>query len=276
MNQVWINGTLQSTISVADRGLQYGDGLFETLAVIDGDCPWFDLHYQRLCLGCARILLPPPDKTRLLQEVRQAATAQHRAVIKIILTSGSGGRGYARPGQIQPSRIIMQYAWPAYPTDHWQQGVRVHQCRTMLACNPALAGIKHLNRLEQVLAHQECQDEDCAEGLMQNHHGTVIEGTMSNVFLVHNDVLHTPDLTRCGVDGLARRQLLALAHAAGIETVIGEYTDRDFETADEIMLSNSLIGIWPVREYANRKYQPGPVYRQLQSELVKDYPVIDA
>jgi 4-amino-4-deoxychorismate lyase len=271
--RVWIDGLPRSEIGVADRGLQYGDGVFETLAVIDGDCPWFGLHYQRLLSGCERLQLPLPDKTRLLQEIRQAADGYERAVIKLIMTSGSGGRGYARPGRLKPTRIIILHPWPGYPTRYWQQGVRVYKCRITLACNPTLAGIKHLNRLEQVLARQEWRNEDYAEGLMHDQHGNVIEGTMSNVFLVHNNVLHTPDLKRCGVDGVTRRQLVALAREAGIETVIADYTEQDFYTADEIMLSNSLIGIWPVREYENRQYQPGPVYRLLLGELVRDYPI---
>lgn len=276
MSAVWINGEPGEAIRVFDRGLQYGDGLFETLAAFDGNCPWFDLHYQRLRLGCELLQLPVPEPSLLLQEVRQAASGQQRAVIKIILTSGSGGRGYARPDPVRPSRIVMRYPWPDHPAGHWLEGVRVHQCHTPLACHPDLAEIKHLNRLEQVLARQEWQGKDFAEGLMGDRDGNVIEGTMSNLFLVQNGILHTPDLKDCGVHGIARRQILALAAGTGIETVVGDYTPADLLGADEIMLSNSLIGIWPVREYRNQRFRPGPVYRHLLAELIKDYPVIDA
>ncbi|HID49690.1 MAG TPA: aminodeoxychorismate lyase, partial [Chromatiales bacterium] len=201
---------------------------------------------------------------------------QRRAVIKIILTSGSGGRGYARPDPVRPSRIVMRYPWPDYPADHWRRGVRVHHCRTTLACHPDLAAVKHLNRLEQVLARQEWQGGDSAEGLMRERAGNVIEGTMSNLFLVQNGVLHTPDLKDCGVHGIARRRILALATEAGIETAMGDYTPADLLAADELMLSNSLIGLWPVREYLNQPFGPGPVYRRLLAELLRNYPVINA
>lgn len=272
----WINGEEQVNIAVADRGLQYGDGLFETLAAFDGACPWFPAHYQRLAAGCDRLAIPVPDKQVLLCEVEQAAKGQHKAVIKILLTSGRGGRGYCRPEVLEPSRIIMRHDWPDYPDAYWQDGVVLKHCHTRLGCNPTLAGIKHLNRLEQVMARNEWQGTEFAEGLMCDMQGHVIEGTMSNVFVVRGNTLSTPNLTACGVDGVMRRWVMQKAEELNIEVQQMALSVTDIKQADEVLLTNSLIGLWPVRSFESSLYQAGPVYQTLLKYLVKEYPLINA
>ena len=272
----WINGVELANLDTADRGLHYGDGLFETLAVFNANPPWFEAHYHRLVAGCERLAIPQPDKRVLLQEVKQAAAGQHRAVIKILLTSGSGGRGYRRPASPEPSRIVMRHAWPGYPDAFWQEGVALTLCQTRLGCNPALAGIKHLNRLEQVLARNEWQNSDYTEGLMCDVQGNVIEGTMSNVFIVRDKALYTPRVTACGVAGVMRRWILNNAPRLDVEVHEVELSIQDIKQADEVMLTNSLIGLWPVKTFESRNYQPGPVYRALLKALIKVYPVINA
>ncbi len=273
-SRCWINGVEQAHIGITDRGLQYGDGLFETLAAFDGHCPWFEAHYQRLVAGCDRLAIPLPDKTILLQEVAQAAAGQQRAVIKIMLTSGSGGRGYARPDTLQPSRIVQCHSWPDYPDACWQEGVVLKSCQTRLGCNPALAGIKHLNRLEQVLARNEWSPGEAAEGLMCDLQGKVIEGTMSNLFLVRENALFTPNIDLCGVAGVMRRWVLDNASRLGFETKEVAVSIQDIQQADEVMLTNSLIGLWPVKTFETCHYRPGPVYQALIKYLVTEYPLI--
>ena len=270
----WINGVEQAHIDATDRGLQYGDGLFETLAAFDGQCPWFEVHYQRLIAGCDRLAIPLPDKAVLLREVEQAAAGQHRTVIKIMLTAGSGGRGYARSADLQANRIVLCHAWPDYPETCWLQGVGLKLCQTRLGCNPVLAGIKHLNRLEQVLARNEWQTHEVAEGLMCDMQGKVIEGTMSNVFLVREQALYTPELARCGVAGVMRRWILEYAPRLGFEVNETTLSVEDLQHADELILTNSLIGLWPVKTFESRYYQPGPVYLALLKCLLTEYPLI--
>ena len=272
----WINGDEQETIAVMDRGLQYGDGLFETLAAFEGNCPWFPDHYQRLAAGCERLAIPLPDEQVLLREVEQAAKGQRKAVVKILLTSGRGGRGYRRPVVLQPCRIVMRHDWPEYPDAYWQDGVALKLCQTRLGSNPALAGIKHLNRLEQVLARNEWQDTEYTEGLMCDLQGNVIEGTMSNVFVIRGNTLYTPNLATCGVEGVMRSWVLDNAHKFDIEVGEAELSVEDIKTADEVMLTNSLIGLWPVRSFESSNYQPGPMYQALLKYLVKDYPLVNA
>lgn len=269
----WINGVVQMDITVTDRGLQYGDGLFETLAAFDDHCPWFPAHYQRLAAGCERLAIPLPDKQVLLREVELAAEGQPRAVIKILLTSGRGGRGYRRPAAVEPSRIVMRHDWPDYPDTNWQDGVTLKLCQTRLGCNAALAGIKHLNRLEQVLARNEWQSSEYAEGLMCDAQGNVIEGTMSNVFVARSNTLCTPNLTTCGVEGVMRRWVLDNAPKLDIKVVEADLSVEDIKQADEVMLTNSLIGLWPVKSFESSNYQAGPVYQSLLKYLVKEYPL---
>ena len=266
----WVNGVKQMDIALADRGLQYGDGVFETLAVLDGQCPHFPEHYQRLSAGCERLAIPLPDEPLLLQEVEQATKGQDKAVIKLIITSGAGGRGYSRLTNLQATRIVMLHDWPEYPQTHWQNGIALRLCQTRLGCNPALAGIKHLNRLEQVLARNEWQGNDYAEGLMCNVNGNVIEGTMSNVYLVRDNKLYTPIIEQCGVAGVMRRWVLDNAPKLNIEVVETTISVEDINQADEVILSNSLIGFWPVKAFENCQFQPGPVYWALLKHLLKD------
>lgn len=271
----WINGVEQMAIGATDRGLHYGDGLFETLAVFAGQCPRFKEHFQRLRTGCERLAIPVPDEPLLLQEVQQAAEGWDKAVIKLIITPGAGGRGYARPDKPQVTRIVMLHAWPEHPQDYWQGGIALRLCQTRLACNPALAGIKHLNRLEQVLARSEWHGNDYAEGLMCDRGGNVIEGIMSNVFMVRDNKLFTPKTDDCGVAGVMRRWVLEQAPCLDIEVVESMISVEDIRQADEVILSNSLIGLWPVKEFERCQFEPGPVYWALLEHLLKDYPVVD-
>lgn len=272
----WINGVEQEHIAITDRGLQYGDGLFETLAAFEGKCPWFEAHYQRLVTGCERLAIPLPDKQLVLEEVATAAAGQAKAVIKILLTSGAGGRGYSRATELQPNRIVMQHTWPDYPDHYWHDGVAVKLCQTRLGCNPALAGIKHLNRLEQVLARNEWHNHDYAEGLMCDAQGNVIEGTMSNIFIVRDKILVTPSLAACGVAGIMRGWVMAKANELEIKVHEATLSLEDILQADEVLLTNSLIGLWPVRRFESRNFQTGPIYQTLLEYLLKTYPVTHA
>lgn len=205
-----------------------------------------------------------------------AAAGQVKAVIKILLTSGAGGRGYGRAAELQPNRIVMQHTWPEYPEHYWHEGITVKLCQTRLGCNPALAGIKHLNRLEQVLARNEWDNHDCAEGLMCDAQGNVIEGTMSNVFIVRDNTLYTPSLAACGVAGVMRGWVMAKANELEIKVHETTLSLDNILQADEVMMTNSLIGLWPVRNFESRNFQTGPIYQTLLEYLLKTYPVTHA
>lgn len=259
-----IDGKDSDQIAADDRGLLYGDGLFETLAVHSGEPQLWTRHMARLARGCVRLGIEPPSVDLLQVEARALCAGSARAVLKIIVTRGSGGRGYRPPAPALPRRILSLHPWPDHPA-HWsQQGVSVRLCDTPLGANPRLAGLKHLNRLEQVLARAEWDDPDIAEGLMLDAAGGLIEGTMSNLFLVRDGRLRTPALERCGVAGVMRARVLELAAQGGIASEVSELGLTDLQGADEVFVCNSVIGIWPVRRVQSMEFTPGPVTRFLQ------------
>lgn len=262
----WVNGELSDTLPVSDRGLQYGDGLFETLPVVQGKIPLLNLHLDRLYAGCERLAIPAPSRTALHGELLNAARGQEQAVLKLIVTRGSGGRGYRPPADAQATCILTRHAWSQTAPEWSTTGVQLRICDTRLGCNPRLAGLKHLNRLEQVLARAEWSERDpWQEGLMLDPEGAVIEGTMTNVFVRLNDGRRvTPALRACGVAGVMRHYLLERASQAG--DPVQEYSLGldELRQAEEVMVCNSLVGVWPVRRIGAREYAIGDWIRTLQ------------
>jgi len=262
-----INGQAAEAIPITDRGLLYGDGLFETIRLHRGSPIFWSGHMQRLLDGCRRLELPPPNPDQLLSEVRQVSGNAGRAVAKIIVTRGRGARGYRALPDTVPTRVVMALPWPELPVDAETAGVTARWCETCLARQPRLAGLKHLNRLEQVLARAEWQD-DYTEGVMRDAEGLVIEGTMSNLFLVHRDTLITPDLSQCGVAGVMRAAVLEHAKQCGIPHAVRPVTVPMVEEADSLFLTNSLIGIWPIVRLETRHYEvAGKITQTLQTAL---------
>lgn len=262
-----VNGEQQQQVSVLERAFQCGDGLFETLRVADGEPQHWQRHLRRLRKGCERLLMPLPDEELLWAEGSGLCREVESGVLKIILSRGRGQRGYAVPAGLEPTRVISLSVPPHYPPAWQTQGVRLTVCETPLGINPRLAGIKHLNRLEQVLARAEWQDGDISEGLMLDMEGRLIEGTMSNVFCVQGAELFTPDLCRCGVEGITRERVIEAASGAGHKVVITDMSVDDLKQADEVFVCNSLIGVWPVRQLDEKKWLPGPLTLGLIQKL---------
>lgn len=248
-----LNGEARDSLSIHDRGLHYGDGLFETLAVINGELPLWDAHMSRLERDARRLSIQAPAAELLHGEARRLCQGVSRGVLKIIITRGEG-HGYRIPQAGAVNRILCRYPWPRWPSAYADHGVTVRVCELRLGSNPRLAGIKHLNRLEQVLARSEWRDADIAEGLLLDHAGHVIEGTQSNVFIVRGERLLTPCLDRCGVAGVMRALIMRQARALEIPCAESELSLADLLEADEVFLCNSLIGIWPVRAIGEVSY----------------------
>ena len=266
-----INGQAEDCIKVQDRGFQYGDGLFETIAIINGVAPMWECHMQRLQKSCERLQLDFPGNELLLQEVQKLTDKQNKCVIKIIVTRGSGGRGYRYPETESLTRVISLHPWPDYPATNWQNGVRVTECKTRLAQQPVLAGLKHLNRLEQVIARNEWTEKDIAEGIMFDSNNNLVEGTYSNIFLIKNNQLYTPDLSACGVSGVMREYIINLAEELEINLNICQLSKEDLMSADELFICNSLIGIWPVKQVNNSSFSIGPLTKQLLEKIQQLY-----
>ncbi|MBV8909562.1 MAG: aminodeoxychorismate lyase [Gammaproteobacteria bacterium] len=263
-----VNGVVAAEVSVIDRGLHYGDGLFETIACANGRPRLLGRHLGRLALGCRRLKLVPPDLQALESEVRELAATPSRAIVKILVTRGAArARGYGVCGDETASRITLRYPWPDGGSASAKEGVRVRLASTRLGENPALAGLKHCNRLEQVLARAEWDDPGIAEALMFSSSGAVISGTMSNVFVVHDSRLLTPRLDRCGVAGIMRALILEEAAQAAIPVVECRLEAATLEQARELFLSNALWGVRPVRALEGVALEPGNLTRQLQRRI---------
>lgn len=261
----WIDGQLAEALPLTDRGLHYGDGLFETMAVRDGRIRRLPLHLERLLEGCMRLRMPLPDAQQIQRELQKAAEGQSRAVLKLMLTRGSGGRGYRPPEAVAVTRIVFRYPWPDYPADWSREGIELRICTTRLGENPALAGLKHLNRLEQVLARAEW-GEGAAEGLMLDAGGRVVEGTMSNLFASPAEGrLVTPDLGRSGVAGVTRRHILARAISEGVQVEVLDMGLDELLANREIFVCNSIAGVWPVNRIGTQRYTVGGMARRAQA-----------
>jgi len=238
---IWVNGRRGTVIDCRDRGLQYGDGLFETMLVRGGRIRLLKLHLERLAHGCRRLGLAVPAAV-IEREVSLRARQCGEGVLKLILTRGRGARGYRPAGDERCTRVLSLNPLPPVPA-----GARtVRLCRTRLGINPDLAGLKTLNRLESVMARAEWRDERVWEGLMRDVEGTVVCGTMSNVFLRRGSTLMTPALDRCGVAGVMRRWVLEQARDLRLGVWQGRLPIEAFRDAEEVFMTNAVAGVVPV------------------------------
>lgn len=265
-----VNGHPQDFLPLSDRAIHYGDGAFETVLVREGRLIYWQRHLSRLARACS--LLQIPLETALLeQEARSLVTASDDTfILKMIVTRGSGGRGYTPPEVASPRRIVMRYPLPPDYSLLAERGIGVLRCHHPISENPASAGLKHLNRLDQVIASLELP-ADCHEGLMCNAQGDVVEGIKSNVFLVQAGRLATPLLDRAGVSGIQREVVLEICAAQKLSCQVREVSFAEVLEADEVFVCNSVFGIWPVihvrSSAACRTLTPGPMTRTLQSLL---------
>lgn len=267
-----IDGKATTEISCLDRGLQYGDGVFETIAVNNGKLLCWNEHIERLNSGCERLNIPIQNSETLKNEalslINPLIHSDKKSIVKLIITRGQGGRGYAIPEQVEPSRIVSLYPFPEYTKDN-SNGISVRICNYRYAHNETLAGIKHMNRLEQVMARSEWNNTDIAEGIVLDNESNVIEGTMSNLFCVINDVLLTPKLNLCGVEGVIRNKILELAPTSGINTEVKTISLDELKNADEIFVCNSVIGLWPVIKLEDQTFSIGKLSAQIKQALLE-------
>ncbi len=238
----WINGRSATRIDCRDRGLQYGDGVFETMRLRRGRIRLLDYHLDRLFAGCARLQMAAPAAAVLRRELQRAAQGRGEGVLKLIVTRGaSPARGYRPTGREKCTRILSRHPLP--PAARAAAPVRVRLCAAPLGLNPDLAGLKTLNRLESVMARSEWHDPRIWEGLMQDTGQNLVCGTMSNLFLRQGSTLVTPLIDRCGVAGVMRRWILATAGDLRLRAVERRIRWRDLRAADEVFMSNAVVGV---------------------------------
>jgi 4-amino-4-deoxychorismate lyase len=246
------------------------------MAIVNGQPRFWQRHLARLATGCEKLLIPMPPVTILRNEIDFLAKGKKQAVLKLLLTRGCGGRGYGMPKECKPTRILSLHPWPDYPDSHSIDGVEVCLCRTQIYEDTRFSGIKHLNRLPQVMASHEWRQAACQEGFMFYPDDTLAEGTRTNVFLVKQGGLQTPALHRGGVAGIMRGVIMDVASQHGLAVTETDVSRQELARMDEIFICNSLIGIWPVVRAGDWQQPVGPVTRQLQQLLAKELAAGDA
>jgi len=262
-----VNGRRESGITPFDRGFSYGDGIFRTLPLYVGTLQCWERHYRRLQSDCNALGIVCPSGEILRDDISRLAGEDEDAVIKIIITRGESERGYAVPPLAQPTRVVCKTALPHYPESFYDEGVAIHLCDIRLSRQPRLAGIKHLNRLENVMARMEWVDPKIADGLMLDEGGEVIECCMSNLFVRQGDLLLTPDLSRCGVAGVTRERVLEMAPQLGYGAEVRHLRLPDLMNSDEVVICNSLCGAWQVRSLASHTWTLGALAARLRGML---------
>jgi 4-amino-4-deoxychorismate lyase len=266
-----INGDLAASgsLSIEDRGLHYGDGLFETMLVHGDQVVALDIHLQRLADGCSRLGIAPPQAATLKLEIDALLRSAHdegggpTRICKLIVTR-QGSRGYRGIRGTEGNRLLLLYAHESATAPEM---LTVRWCAARLGRNPALAGLKHLNRLEQILAQQEWADKACAEGLMLDTENELICATAANVFAVIGGALVTPDLRNCGVRGTMRTRVLNAAQSLAIMAHERVLLSGELKNASEVFLTNAVRGIRPVVQLESHRWEVGPVTRKLAQAL---------
>ncbi len=256
-------------IPASDRGLQYGDGLFETMRIWQGTIPLLPHHLARLTSGLARLAFPVLEHSVLEDAVvgALARTPGREGVLKLTVTRGDGGRGYAPPEPARPRILVALHSLPRWREGLPWVGARCGRCRTLLGRNPATAGLKHLSRIEQVLGAAEVAAAGWDEGFMCDEAGQVIEGTRANVFALIGDTLVTPGLDRAGVAGVLRDRVMAWAGRVGMDLEVRSLSYDALMMADEIFLSSSVFGLWPVAELGAGRWSGFARCRQVAEGL---------
>jgi 4-amino-4-deoxychorismate lyase len=245
-------------LSASDRGLAYGDGLFESILVSHGELIWWPEHWQRLCAGAARLAISLPEQQVLLPAIHEL-TKNKNAVLKIIVSRGESGRGYA-PASGPATTVLSVHPVPEQHTSPYA----LRWCQTQIAQQPALAGIKHLNRLENIVARAEWNSPEYADGLMCDREGAVICATSANVFIYKDQHWRTPDLSMCGIQGVARQWFLVNIANIHVERL----SRADIESAEAVFLCNAVRGMMEVNRIESVKLSESSALVELKQRFL--------
>lgn len=240
-----VNGIQQNQIDIENRGLAYGDGLFTTAKIIDGQIQYLSSHVQRLLVGCEKLALIAPSTVELTEQLSQVVKSYDLAVLKVIITASSGGRGYARSTNPKSELIIMVHDYPKHYDELAIEGITLGNSHQKMGINPMLSGLKHLNRLEQVLLRQELANSKEDDLVVTNIHNEVIEATSANLFFWLDGKLCTPDVTSSGVNGIMRQTILQKYP----ETLIKKVTLAELASSPAMFICNCVMGVMPVKNY---------------------------
>lgn len=263
----WLNGQLAETISLSDRSFQYGDGCFTTMLVKKGSVQYWDMHKERMqsCLDLLKI--PSPDWLQVEKWLDKASIQSAKSGLKLHVSRGEGGRGYS-PNHIAKMNItISAFDYPEHYNKWSTDGLSLGICSLRLGLNPMLAGHKHNNRLEQVLLKGEMDEKGFSDGIVLDINGNVIETTVANIFWVKEGIIYTPNLSYAGVKGVMQRVIFELTSKVRLDVQVGHYDLQQLYNAEEVFVSNSLLGVAPITAVGTQTYVKGPITKQIQEMI---------
>ncbi|MDG2392204.1 MAG: aminodeoxychorismate lyase [Thalassotalea sp.] len=268
-----VNFIQSSQLSITDRGLAFGDGIFTTAKVSKGKIEHFDQHIQRLLLGCQRLSITDINWQAVKNELVKASKSAHHidlATLKVIITAGNNKRGYSRVGIEQANVIVTVTAFPSHYSMWQDQGITLGLSRIKLGHNPQLAGLKHLNRLEQVLVRNELDQLAVDEVVVTDLADDIIECNTANIFWCKDNVWYTPSLMMAGVNGIIREQIIANLLATNNEVEVVKAKVNELQNSDAIFICNSLLGIAPVKQFMTKSFAIEPV-KKIQKLMHKEF-----
>lgn len=258
---MWINGTPVSLLAASNRAVQFGDGSFTTARVIAGEIQYLTAHIERLKTATQRLMIEGVDWSALTAEMGHAASMREDGVVKAIISRGEGGRGYSPQGCGSPTRIVSSSVYPAHYHQWRQQGVKLALSPVALSKNALFAGIKHLNRLEQVMIRLHLDQTGADEALVVDTSGMLVECCAANIFWREGYQVFTPELSGSGVAGIMRSHIISLLEQSGIYTIsIVQQTPEILREADEVIICNALMPVLPVRQADDWHFTSSQLY----------------
>jgi 4-amino-4-deoxychorismate lyase len=263
----WIDGIATDQLPADDRGLHYGDGLFETIRIRNGSPRFLEAHLARLVAGCERLRLPftAQAEAEIRADIARAvAESASQAILKVIVTRGSARRrGYAAQGDEVTRRVVSLHAASEPPAD----AVDLALSSLRLGDQPALAGLKHLNRLENVLAATGLNGSEAFDVVLQGTDGRLISGATCNLFLVRGHTVFTPAVDRAGVAGIVRGIVLRESPHLKLLAAERDLTLDDLRRASEAFVTNARIGVVPVRRVGQHAFTMHTVSRRIAAHV---------
>jgi 4-amino-4-deoxychorismate lyase len=263
MHYYSVNGKHQSSIAISDRSIAYGDGIFTTAKISNGQVQFLSSHITRLIEGCQYLKINFTQSQALVDEIITVAQNYPTAVLKVIITAGSGGRGYSRKGVGEAQTIVSIHEFPPHYNLWSEQGVSLVYCNIKLGLNPLLKGLKHLNRLEQVLIKDELDNVTADDCLVCDLNDLVVETSSANVFWMRGNKVYTPVLQDAGVQGIYRKNILSIDQ--DIQRVKEKFIDLN--DISSMFICNSVMGVIPVYRLNNRPLNIEPVIKYRKNLL---------
>ena len=272
-----INNKFTKYISVYDRGVSYGDGFFETMKwrVSNDNLPkveFWNRHISRITKSCKVAKINIPDLTTLnnyKSKILKRAKKNNfkNGILKIIITRGSGGRGYRFEKNMQPTVIFLSFPYKPYPSSFYRNGIKLEICNNFLSKNFFLKGLKHLNRIDSVLLTDEIDNKGNFEGVVIDENDNVIEGMMSNIFFIKKKILYTPKINFFGIEGIMRQIILEKFSNLFDQIIVEPINKRKLANFDNVFISNSIMGVIPVNKIEKNNYRVSSLMTRINNEL---------